>query len=112
MLFFCEKPPPGLTVAIWPVRAHLRGHLADQLVRELARATGTIDFELERTGDVAPRRLAVDTDPVGDGAPRRLAVATDPVGDGAFNLAFQSASSRLLDLDHSYLPEHHWPPPR
>jgi hypothetical protein len=36
---FCEKTPPGLTVTVWAVRAHLLGHLADQLVGELALAT-------------------------------------------------------------------------
>jgi hypothetical protein len=38
-LFFCEKAPPGLAVAVGAVRAHLLGHLADQLVGELALAT-------------------------------------------------------------------------
>jgi hypothetical protein len=33
-------------VAIGPVRAHLLGHLADQLVGELALASGAVDPEL------------------------------------------------------------------
>ncbi len=45
-LFFCEKAPPGLAVAVRTVRAHLIGHLADQLVGELALASGAVDPEL------------------------------------------------------------------
>jgi len=44
-LFLSEELPPGLAVAVGPVRAHLFGHLADQLVGELALASGAVDPE-------------------------------------------------------------------
>ena len=87
-----SKHPPGLAVAVWPVRADPLDHLADQLVGELPLAAGAVDPELDGSSDVAPGRLAVDADPLGD---RPLALTAQP------------ASQRLFDLDHRYLPERH-----
>lgn len=87
-----QQRSPRRAVAVGAMRAHPLEDLADQLVGELLLATAAVDPELDRGGDVAPWRLAVDADPLGD---RPLAVT------------FQPAPQRLFDLDHRYLPERH-----
>jgi len=65
-VLLCQQHPPRLAVTIGPVRAHPLQHLADQLVGQLPLAAVPVDAELDRGGDVTPRRLAVDPDPPGD----------------------------------------------
>jgi hypothetical protein len=72
------------------MRPHPLEHLADQRFAQLLLAAGPVDPELDGGGDVAPRRLAVDTDRSGN---RALALTLQPAPEG------------LFDLNHGYLPE-------
>ena len=79
-------------MTIEPVWADPLQHLPDQLVCELLLATVPVHGQLDRGGDVTPRRLAVDP---------------DSPGDRPFTVTTQPAPQRLSDLDHRNLPERH-----
>ena len=70
-LLLGQQHPPRLAVTVQPVRAHPLHHLADQLIAELPLAAIPVDTELDRGGDVPPRRLPVDTRLPGRSAVRR-----------------------------------------
>jgi hypothetical protein len=92
-LLLAQQHPPRLAVTVQPVRAHPLHHLADQLLAELPLAAVPDDAQLDRGGDITPRRLSVDA---------------DPPSDRPFAVTVQPAPQRLLDLDHRNLPERHW----
>ena len=84
----CGERPPRRAVPVGAVRADR----TDQIVAERTLTACSVETNLDRCGDVAPRRLAVDAD-------RAL--------NGALSFTARPAPEPLSYLDHRDLPERH-----